>query len=78
MTLFIIAVLLITPVFLTFYFDECAKWYIFNHAIDAVLMCDIIIWFFTGHYDSRTQVVTLDPMIVARYGENDTRLVLSL
>lgn len=70
MTLFIVAVLLITPVFLTFYFDECAKWYIFNHVIDAILTCDIIIWFFTGHYDSHTQVVTLDPRVVARYDEN--------
>ncbi|KAM0728266.1 Potassium/sodium hyperpolarization-activated cyclic nucleotide-gated channel 2 [Formica fusca] len=65
MTLFIIAVLLITPVFLTFYFDECAKWYMYNHAIDAMLMCDIIIRFFTGHYDSRTQLVILDPRVVA-------------
>ncbi|XP_050461211.1 potassium/sodium hyperpolarization-activated cyclic nucleotide-gated channel 1-like isoform X3 [Cataglyphis hispanica] len=65
-TLFIIAVLLITPVFLTFYFDECAKWYMYNHAIDIILMCDIIIKFFTGHYDSRTKLVILDPRIVAR------------
>lgn len=67
MMLFIIATLLIIPVFLTFYFDEYAKWYMYNHAIDIVLICDIIIWFFTGHYDSRTQQVTMDPKIVARY-----------
>lgn len=67
MTLFIIAALLVTPAFLMFYFDEYAKWYLFNHAIDVVLMCDIVMWFFTGDYDSRTQQVTLDPKVVARY-----------
>lgn len=66
MTLFIIAALLVTPVFLTFYFDELEKWYIFNHAIDAIFMCDIVIWFFTGYYDSHTQLIVLDPKVVAR------------
>lgn len=66
MTLFILAVLLATPIFLAFYFDECEKWYVFNHAIDVILMCDIVIWFFTGYYDSETQLIVLDPRVVAR------------
>lgn len=66
MTLFITAALLITPVFLTFYFDEYEKWYIFNHTIDAVLISDIVIRFFTGYYDSNTQLIVLDPRVVAR------------
>ncbi|TGZ32316.1 Potassium/sodium hyperpolarization-activated cyclic nucleotide-gated channel 4 [Temnothorax longispinosus] len=65
MTLFIVAALLATPVFLAFYFDEYEKWYIFNLAIDAVFMCDIVIWFFTGYYDSNTHLIVLDPRIVA-------------
>lgn len=66
MTLFITAALLVTPVFLAFYFDEYEKWYIFNHAIDAVFISDIVIWFFTGYYDSNTQLIVLDPRVVAR------------
>ncbi|XP_011157224.2 potassium/sodium hyperpolarization-activated cyclic nucleotide-gated channel 2 [Solenopsis invicta] len=65
MTLLIIAVLLIIPVFLAFYFDEYEKWYIFDFAIDAVLICDIVIRFFTGYYDSQTQLVNLDWKVVA-------------
>ncbi|XP_067216308.1 potassium/sodium hyperpolarization-activated cyclic nucleotide-gated channel 1-like isoform X2 [Linepithema humile] len=65
MTLFIVAALLVTPVFLTFYFDEHEKWYLFNLAIDAVFICDIVIWFFTGYYDSHTQTVILMPKVAA-------------
>lgn len=66
MTLFIVAALLITPVFLAFYFDEYEKWYIANLGIDAIFICDIVIWFFTGYYDSYTQLIVLDPKVVAR------------
>lgn len=66
MILFIVAALLITPVFLAFYFDEHEKWYFYNLAIDAVLICDIVIWFFTGYYNPHTQVVILEPKVVAR------------
>ncbi|KAL6266965.1 hypothetical protein P5V15_000049 [Pogonomyrmex californicus] len=66
MTLFIIATLLITPVFLAFYFNEPEEWYIFNHVIDAVLTCEIVIRFFTGYYDSRMHVIVLHPRFVAR------------
>ncbi|KAG5325329.1 HCN2 protein, partial [Pseudoatta argentina] len=65
MTLFIIAALMITPVFLAFYFDELEKWYLFNLAIDSVFICDIVIWFFTGHYDCQTQLINFNPKIVA-------------
>ncbi|XP_018348331.1 PREDICTED: potassium/sodium hyperpolarization-activated cyclic nucleotide-gated channel 2-like [Trachymyrmex septentrionalis] len=65
MTLFIIAALMVTPVFLAFYFDEPEKWYFFNHAIDSVFICDIVIWFFTGYYDCQTQLIILNPKIVA-------------
>ncbi|KAG5314017.1 HCN1 protein, partial [Acromyrmex insinuator] len=65
MTLFIIVALMITPVFLAFYFDEPEKWYLFNLAIDSVFICDIVIWFFTGHYDCQTQLIILNPRIVA-------------
>ncbi|KYM97158.1 Potassium/sodium hyperpolarization-activated cyclic nucleotide-gated channel 1, partial [Cyphomyrmex costatus] len=65
MTLFMIAALMTTPIFLTFYFDEPEKWYFFNHAIDSVFICDIVIWFFTGYYDSQTQLIVLDPKVVA-------------
>ncbi|XP_018369234.1 PREDICTED: potassium/sodium hyperpolarization-activated cyclic nucleotide-gated channel 1-like [Trachymyrmex cornetzi] len=65
MTLFIIAALMATPVFLAFYFDEPEKWYLFNHAIDSVFICDIVIWFFTGYYDCQTQLIILNPKIVA-------------
>lgn len=66
MTLFIVAALLVTPIFLAFYFDEYEKWYIFNHMIDIVFICDIVIWFFTGYYESHTQLIVLDPRVVAR------------
>ncbi|KYM79373.1 Potassium/sodium hyperpolarization-activated cyclic nucleotide-gated channel 1 [Atta colombica] len=65
MTLFMIMTLIVTPVFLTFYFDEPEKWYLFNLAIDSVFICDIVIWFFTGYYDYRTQLIILNPKIVA-------------
>lgn len=55
-----------TPIFLAFYFDEHERWYLFNHAIDVVFICDIVIWFFTGYYDYSTQLIVLDPRIVAR------------
>ncbi|XP_018314248.1 potassium/sodium hyperpolarization-activated cyclic nucleotide-gated channel 2 [Mycetomoellerius zeteki] len=65
MTLFIIAALMVTPVFLAFYFDEPEKWYLFNLAIDSVFICDIVIWFFTGYYDSQIHLIVLDPKFVA-------------
>ncbi|EZA51460.1 Potassium/sodium hyperpolarization-activated cyclic nucleotide-gated channel [Ooceraea biroi] len=61
MLLFTIVALLVTPVFLAFYFDKFEKWYLYNLAIDAVFICDIVIWFFTGYYDSRTQLIVMDP-----------------
>ncbi|XP_011874430.1 PREDICTED: potassium/sodium hyperpolarization-activated cyclic nucleotide-gated channel 1-like [Vollenhovia emeryi] len=65
MTLFIVAALLTTPVFLAFHFNEYENWYLFNIAIDAVFMCDIVIRFFTGYYDSNTHLIVLDPRVVA-------------
>lgn len=67
MILFTIVALLITPVFITFYFDQCEKWYLYNLLIDAVFICDIVICFFTGYYDPRTQLITMDPAFVMRY-----------
>lgn len=72
MTLFNMVALLVIPVFLTFYFDEPERWYLFSHAIDAVFICDIVIWFFTGYYDYRTQLIVLDPRIIARYTKRST------
>lgn len=70
MTLFIIAALLVTPVFLAFYFDEYEKWYIFNHAIDTVFICDIVLYFLTGYYNPRTHWIDFNPKVVAEYAKN--------
>jgi len=75
MMLFIVVALLLTPVFLALYFDEYEKWYLFNLAIDAVLICDIVIYFFTGYYDSHTQMVILVPKVVARYAKAARRFL---
>ncbi|KAL0129336.1 hypothetical protein PUN28_004203 [Cardiocondyla obscurior] len=62
---FVILALIITPIFITFYFDELEDWFLYNHFIDFVFITDIIVWFFTGYYDSRTQSIVLDPKSVA-------------
>lgn len=65
MTLFIVVALMIIPILFTFYLENHEKWYI-NHIINAVIMSDIIIRFFTGYYDHQTQSIILNPKIVAR------------
>lgn len=68
MTLFIIVALIVTPILLTFYFENHEIRHI-NHTINAVFMCEIMIRFFTGYYDYQTQSIVLDPKIVARYAK---------
>ncbi|XP_014473811.1 PREDICTED: potassium/sodium hyperpolarization-activated cyclic nucleotide-gated channel 1-like [Dinoponera quadriceps] len=63
MTVFIIAALIVTPILFTFFVNH-EKWHI-NHAINAVLVCDIVLWFLTGYYDHQTQSIILDSRIVA-------------
>jgi len=69
MIVFTIFALLITPVFLAFYFDEVEKWYIYNLVIDIIFLCDIVIFLFTGYYDPKTQLIIMTPKFVMRYAK---------
>ncbi|KAK2575102.1 hypothetical protein KPH14_008828 [Odynerus spinipes] len=57
--------LLINPIFLAFYWNEREQWYIFSNIFDGIILCDIVIWFLTGYYNHWTNMVILDPQIVA-------------
>jgi len=69
MFIFTIFALLITPIFLAFYFDAVEKWYIYNMVIDIIFLCDIVIFFFTGYYDPKTQLIIMTPKYVMRYAK---------
>ncbi|XP_061936082.1 potassium/sodium hyperpolarization-activated cyclic nucleotide-gated channel 1 isoform X4 [Apis cerana] len=66
MIIFTFVALLITPIIITFYFDDLFTYFVINDIINIVFLCDIIMWFFTGYYDYQTKLTVLDPMIVAR------------
>lgn len=67
MTVFTTVALLVTPVSITFYFDDHEYWHTINDVMNIVFFCDIVLWFFTGYYDYRTKMIILDPRIVALY-----------
>jgi len=69
MIIFTICVLMATPIFLAFFFDEIKTWFVWNIVFDAIFICDIVITFFTGHYDAKTQLIVMTPKLVARYAK---------
>lgn len=62
--------LIINPIFLAFYMDEKKQWYIYSNILDGIILCDVIMFFFTGYYDHWKSIVILDPYIIARYVSN--------
>ncbi|XP_048509724.1 potassium/sodium hyperpolarization-activated cyclic nucleotide-gated channel 4-like [Athalia rosae] len=59
--------LLTIPYRVTFFFElPHGEWLFFVLILDCILLCDIVLWFFTGYYELRTNVVVLDPRIIAR------------
>nr|XP_050854234.1 potassium/sodium hyperpolarization-activated cyclic nucleotide-gated channel 1-like [Vespula vulgaris] len=58
--------LIINPIFLAFYMDEKKQWYIYSNILDGIILCDVIMFFFTGYYDHWKSIVILDPYIIAR------------
>lgn len=62
--------LIINPIFLAFYMDEKEQWYIYSNILDGIILCDIIMCFFTGYYDNFSNIVILNPYIIAMYVSN--------
>ncbi|XP_033331494.2 potassium/sodium hyperpolarization-activated cyclic nucleotide-gated channel 1 [Megalopta genalis] len=65
MTIFTVVALVVTPVSITFYFQNNDIWHVITDMVNLVFLCDIVLWFFTGYYDYQTKVIVLDPRIVA-------------
>ncbi|XP_017891941.1 potassium/sodium hyperpolarization-activated cyclic nucleotide-gated channel 1-like [Ceratina calcarata] len=66
MAVFTFMALMVTPVSITFYYEQHDHWHMINDVMNCMFLCDIIMWFFTGYYDYGTKVIVLDPIIVAR------------
>nr|XP_046492999.1 potassium/sodium hyperpolarization-activated cyclic nucleotide-gated channel 1-like [Neodiprion pinetum] len=67
MILVVIASILFQPFHVTFHHDsEIGEWFFIAVFLNSILLIDIVLWFMTGHHDFRTNVVVLEPKIVAR------------
>ncbi|XP_008214952.1 potassium/sodium hyperpolarization-activated cyclic nucleotide-gated channel 4-like [Nasonia vitripennis] len=64
MTIFTLAALIATPFLNAFFFNDQLRSLPFIMIIDFVMLFDVILHFFTGYFDYRTKIVTLDPRIV--------------
>lgn len=59
--------LLILPYRITFYFEvPYGEWLLITALLNATFLVDIVLWFFTGYYEPRTNIVVLEPGLVAR------------
>lgn len=64
MTIFTLSALMMTPFLNAFFFNDQMRSLPFILIIDFVMLFDVILHFFTGYFDHRTKIVTLDPRIV--------------
>ncbi|XP_046753167.1 potassium/sodium hyperpolarization-activated cyclic nucleotide-gated channel 1-like [Diprion similis] len=65
--LVVIASMIVLPFHVTFHGDiEIGEWFFFAVFLNSILLTDIVLWFMTGHHDFRTNVVVLEPRLVAR------------
>ncbi|XP_035732804.1 potassium/sodium hyperpolarization-activated cyclic nucleotide-gated channel 1-like [Vespa mandarinia] len=67
--------LIINPIFLAFYMNEKEQWYMFSNVLDGIILCDIIMCFFTGYYNHWTNMVILNPRIIAKKYMKSTFIV---
>lgn len=59
--------LLVVPFRVTFFFElPHGEWFIIIVVLNSILMSDVILWFFTGYYERRTNIIVLEPRLVAR------------